>query len=335
MRGMHFLGVERTHDLGEVVVVTFAANGDAVGRELDELAEAAQDLGERTRCSGSAGTTSTVGRPISAFSAPGVPSATIRPWSMIPTRSARTSASSRYCVVRKMVTPSSFASRATSCQSAFRLCGSSPVVGSSRKSSRGSVHEREGEIEAPLHPARVRADAAVGGEDEADALEQLVSALGALMARYAVQRGLEAQVVAAGEQRIERRLLQRGADRRSHLRPLLDDVEAGDPRRACRRWQQRRQHVDGRRLPGTVRAEKPVDLAGRDGQVDPVDRAHVLELPDEPLRLDAVPLRHPSPTLPTSAGGTPARRRILWVCAGSCHCSCSDSSQPPAEGRRR
>ena len=44
--------------------------------------------------------------------AAGVPSATIRPWSMIPTRSASTSASSRYCVVRKTVTPSSRASRA-------------------------------------------------------------------------------------------------------------------------------------------------------------------------------------------------------------------------------
>ena len=79
----------------------------------------------------------TLGRPISAFSSAGVPSATILPWSMIPTRSARTSASSRYCVVRKTVTPSSRRSRATSSQSAVRLCGSSPVVGSSRKRIRG------------------------------------------------------------------------------------------------------------------------------------------------------------------------------------------------------
>ena len=76
-------------------------------------------------------------RPISALSAVGVPSATIRPWSMIPTRSARTSASSRYCVVRNTVTPSSRARRATSSQSAVRLCGSRPVVGSSRKRTRG------------------------------------------------------------------------------------------------------------------------------------------------------------------------------------------------------
>ena len=83
------------------------------------------------------GSRATLGRPISALSAVGVPSATIRPWSMIPTRSASTSASSRYCVVRNTVTPSSRASRATSSHSAVRLCGSRPVVGSSRKRIRG------------------------------------------------------------------------------------------------------------------------------------------------------------------------------------------------------
>ena len=68
-----------------------------------------------------------------AVTSAGLTSATIFPWSMIPTRSARASASSRYWVVRKTVTPSSRASLATSSQSALRLWTSSPVVGSSRK----------------------------------------------------------------------------------------------------------------------------------------------------------------------------------------------------------
>ena len=92
---------------------------------------------------------------------------------MIPTRSARTSASSRYWVVRNTVTPSSRASRATSSQRAVRLCGSRPVVGSSRKRI-PAVDEREGEVEAALHPARVAADLAVGGLGEPDPIEQLV-----------------------------------------------------------------------------------------------------------------------------------------------------------------
>ena len=106
----------------------------ALGDRRHGVAEALErSCSTAARSAGSAGIASTLGRPISALSAAGVPSATMWPWSMIPTRSARTSASSRYCVVRKTVTPSSCASRATSAQSAVRLWGSRPVVGSSRK----------------------------------------------------------------------------------------------------------------------------------------------------------------------------------------------------------
>ena len=125
------------------------------------------------------------------------------------------------------------------------------------------MHEREGEVEPALHPARVAAHLAVGRLTQADAAEQLVGALRAIGARDALQRGLQAQVLAAGQQRVERRLLQRGADVHPHLRPLLDDVEAGDARAAGGRRQQRRQHVHGRRLAGAVGPEKSVDLAGR------------------------------------------------------------------------
>ena len=117
-----------------------------------------------------------VGRPISAFSASGVPSATMRPWSMIPTRSASTSASSRYCVVRKTVTP------VVAREPGDLL----PQVGAAGRVEAGRrlveeqqprpVHERQREVEPPLHAARVAADLAVGGVGQADALEQLVAA---------------------------------------------------------------------------------------------------------------------------------------------------------------
>ncbi len=77
------------------------------------------------------------GLPTSALSDAGVPSATIRPPAMIPTRSASWSASSRYWVVRKTVVPSSLSAE-TSSQIALRLTGSRPVVGSSRNSTLGS-----------------------------------------------------------------------------------------------------------------------------------------------------------------------------------------------------
>ena len=77
------------------------------------------------------------GLPTSALSESGVPSATIRPALMIPTRSASWSASSRYWVVRKTVVPSRLRA-STSSQIDLRLTGSRPVVGSSRKRTRGS-----------------------------------------------------------------------------------------------------------------------------------------------------------------------------------------------------
>ena len=77
---------------------------------------------------------------------------------------------------------------------------------------RGSVDEREREVEPALHAARVALDLAVGRLGEADALEQLVGAPAAARARQRLQRRLQAQVLAAGEQRVERGLLQRGAD---------------------------------------------------------------------------------------------------------------------------
>ena len=48
------------------------------------------------------------------------------------------------------------------------------------------------------------------------------------------------------------------------------------PGRAGARWQERDQHLDRRGLAGAVRAEQPEDLAV-DGEVEPVDRHHVVE----------------------------------------------------------
>ena len=155
------------------------------------------------------------------------------------------------------------------------------------------VHERERQVEPALHAARVAAHAAVGRVDQPHALEQRVAARAPLRLRDALQGRLEAHVVAPGEQRVERGLLQRGADRPPHRRPVVHHVVPRDTRAARGGRQQRGEHQHGRRLAGAVGPEEAVDLARLDAQVDPVDRAHAaLELADEPLDLDAV-LRHP------------------------------------------
>ena len=91
------------------------------------------------------------------------------------------------------------------------------------------------EVEAPLHPARVGADAAVGGECQAHAVEQRVRQLAAALPGDRVQGRLELEQLATGHQRVERRLLKRHADLAAHRAGVSDHVIAGDPCRA-RRW---------------------------------------------------------------------------------------------------
>ena len=139
------------------------------------------------------------------------------------------------------------------------------------------MDEREREVEPPLHPARVAADLAVGGVGEADPLEQLVAARSALgLGDARAARSAAACARGPVSSGVERRLLQRGADRRAHPRPFGDDVEAADPRDAAGRRQQRRQHQHRRRLAGAVGPEEAVDLARLDLEVDAVDRARPL-----------------------------------------------------------
>ena len=221
--------------------------------------------------------------------AAGVPSATIRPWSMIPTRSASTSASSRYCVVRNTVTPSSRASRATSSQSAVRLCGSSPVVGSSRKSTRGRWTSASARSSRRFIPPGVAADLAVGRLGEPDAVEEL------LRRGAALGRGSPWSIVC---RRRWSRPVSSGSSAASCSAAPITPRTFGPSRTTSkpatcavpgRRRQQRRQHQHRRRLAGAVRPEEAVDLARLDAEVDPVDRARaLLELADEALDDDAV-----------------------------------------------
>ena len=184
---------------------------------------------------------------------------------MIPTRSASASASSRYWVVRKTVTPSSAESRATSSQSAVRLCTSRPVVGSSRNRTRGLVDERQRQVEAAAHAARVAADLAVGRLGEADPRDQLVAAtarVGLAGCRASRPAGACARARSgtgrapppAGRRRSRR---ERRGPRLTMSWPATRAVPDGGR-------EQRGQHVHGGRLAGAVRAEEAVDLARGD-----------------------------------------------------------------------
>ena len=78
------------------------------------------------------------------------------------------------------------------------------------------VDERHREVEPALHPAGVAAHLAVGGLRQPDALEKLVGARAALIARERLERRLEPQVLAARSAAGRARLP--GARRRSWAR---------------------------------------------------------------------------------------------------------------------
>ena len=149
------------------------------------------------------------------------------------------------------------------------------------------MDERGGEIEAALHAAGVSADSAIGGIDELDPLEQRFGAFADGCLRKPVEGGLQPQQLAAGHQRIQRRLLEGDADLAADRRRVVDDVEAGDPRRAAGRPQQRRQHPHGGGLAGPIRAEEGEDLALGNLEVDSGDRGDApLEAPLQVLDFD-------------------------------------------------
>ena len=210
------LGVERAHDVGEVVAVARSARRRPWARRGTRLAEAREHRRRaRSRSSpGRPGTTSTVGRPISAFSSAGRalgddlavvddPDAVGEHVGLLEVLGGE---EDRHAVLARR-------GGATSSHSAVRLWRSRPVVGSSRNRIRGPVHEREREVEAALHAARVAADARSAASVRPTRSSSSSPRRAALGLRQPCSAGLQAHVLAAGEERVERGLLQRGADR--------------------------------------------------------------------------------------------------------------------------
>src|SRR5215218_193850 len=87
--------------------------------------------------------------------------------------------------------------------------------------------------------------------------------------RHAVELSEVAQVVQPGQPLVEAAVTAEDvADPAAHLTCVVDDVVPQDPGAARRRDQQGDQHLDGRRLAGSVGPEQPEELASLDGEVD-------------------------------------------------------------------
>ena len=121
-----------------------------------------------------------------------VPSAITRPWSITARRSARRSASSRYCVVSSTVVPPAAIARTMS-HTWLRLRGSRPVVGSSRKSSSGVTTRLAAMSSRRRMPPEYVRTCFAGGVGEVERGEQLVRARRAPLPGVAEQAATRAR----------------------------------------------------------------------------------------------------------------------------------------------
>ena len=133
------------------------------------------------------------------------------------------------------------------------------------------------EVEATLHPSRVRPDAAVDRVADVDHVQHVRHALLHLDPVEAVEARLEREELAARLAVVERRVLKRDPDAQADLPGLGGDVVPEHERSPCRWQQQGAEHSDDGRLAGAIGAEEAVDLARTHFEVDAVHRHGVVE----------------------------------------------------------
>src|SRR5829696_6179616 len=142
----------------------------------------------------------------------------------------------------------SSASRLISRHMSARTSGSSPVVGSSRKSTSGSwTSPSATSSRRCIPPEYVFTIRSALGEPER--LEQEAHALLERPTPEPVHLALQPDVLAPRRLAVDARALRDDADAATNALLLLHDVVAGDGRRARVRARQRRQDLHRRRLP--------------------------------------------------------------------------------------
>ena len=142
---------------------------------------------------------------------------------------ASRSASSRYCVVRKIVTPSATSSRTMS-HITRRLRGSRPVVGSSRKMIRGSPTSVIARSSRRRMPPSMSSPASSAASTRSNCSSSSATRVGPPRSQV-LEVGHQAQVLLAGELAVDRRDLAGQADGLAHgVRPRRRRSRRSTPR---------------------------------------------------------------------------------------------------------
>lgn len=185
-------------------------------------------------------------------------------------RSASWSASSRYWVVRKTVTPT-----------ATRLADDLPhgVPGARveaggrlvQEDDPGIADEGHGDVEATLHSAGVGGGGLPCGVGEAEALQEFRGDPAPIASGQVVQVRHEEHVLLAGDQPVDGGELPGDADRGTHAVRGGGDGMARHLGLAAVGGDERGEDLDGGGLAGAVRPEQGEHGSGRDVQIDAVE----------------------------------------------------------------
>ena len=142
------------------------------------------------------------------------------------------------------------------------------------------------EVQPPPHAARVLPDGLPSRVGEPEPLEQLGRPARRAAGAEVVEAAEQLQVLAAREHLVDGGVLAHEPDARPHGGALAGHVAARHLGPPAVRAQERREDAHGGRLARPVGPEQPAHGAGRHGEVEPVERAHVAVALAQPLRLD-------------------------------------------------
>jgi hypothetical protein len=135
-------------------------------------------------------------------------------------------------------------------------------------------------------PERQRIGQGIGDVGEIESRDHLGDARGDGLRRQLEQPRMQIEILRDREFRIEREALRHVADAPPHRHVAGIDGVAEQPRGAFAHRQEAGQHLHGRGLAASVRAEKPEDLALPDAEADVVDRHEAVEPPGQVIGLD-------------------------------------------------
>ena len=140
------------------------------------------------------------------------------------------------------------------------------------------MDQRRGQVKAALHAAGVGAYQAVHGIADVDQARQFGDALVHAGPGQPVQSALNAQQFPSGLLVVQGRFLQGGPDAQAHILGISHDIETGYRHHPRRGRQQSNEHAYDGGLACPVGAQKAINLAPADVQVDTVDGLHVAEI---------------------------------------------------------